>query len=179
MPKLLVPLADGFEDIEAFTIIDVLRRAGINVVTCGLMGNTAVSRSGVKVSADERMLDMEGVLKYDGIVIPGGSQGVENLLKSQNFLRIIDEFGKRGKFLGAICAGPRVLAKVGLLKERRATIADGYERELGMPRSDAVVVDGNIITSQAPGTAFKFSFKIVELFAGKAKAEQLATQMKV
>lgn len=173
MPKVLIPLADGFEEIEAFAVVDILRRAGIEVVTAGIGGIIVNSSHGVRVNSDTRLIDMEDFRSFDGIVLPGGSPGYENLLRNERVLRIVDSFAKQGKFIGAICGSPMILVKLGLLKEKKATIAPGLIKHLDKPRGDAVVVDGNIVTSQGPGTAVAFALKIVEQLMGKAKAMQI------
>ena len=172
MPKVLVPLADGFEDIEAVTIIDVLRRAGIEVETAGLTGSMVTSKMGIRMHTENRIIDMD-TLKHDGIVIPGGIDGVERLMKSEKLKTIVRILSDNGKMIGAICAGPLLLAKLGILDDKKATIYPGFEKKLDRPRDDKVVVDGNIITSQGPGTAIEFSLTIVQYLMGKAAATKL------
>lgn len=171
MPKLLLLLADGFEETEAITVVDVLRRAGIGVDMTGLTGNIVTSLNGVRVHADTRFMDLE-VDKYDGIVLPGGSS-VDTIMAHSTAMGVIDRFAKAGKFIGAICAAPKILVKLGALKDKRATIYPGYEKLLDRPRSDKVVVDGNIMTSQGPGTAMEFALRIVEQFSGKAASAKV------
>lgn len=170
--KVLVPLVEGFEEIEAFAVVDILRRAGIEAVTAGVGGNIVTGAHRIRVNADARMLDIqpEG---FSGIVLPGGNPGTDNLMRSERIVRIADDFAKQGKLVAAICAAPLILAKLGLLKERKATIYPGYEKELGKPRNDPVVADGNIITSQGPGTAVAFALKIVEQLMGRPKMLQI------
>lgn len=177
MTKILVPLADGFEDIEAIAVIDVLRRAGVDVVTAGAIGNIVTSRSKVRVHVEERLIDLDDFSKYDGIVLPGGSMGVELLSKNERLLKLIENFAKNGKLVGAICAAPSILVKLGLLKDRRATIHPGMEKLLDKPRGDIVVADGNIITSQAPGTAIPFALKLVEYLLGKQTAARIKSEI--
>ncbi|MDD5416642.1 MAG: DJ-1/PfpI family protein [Candidatus Aenigmarchaeota archaeon] len=172
MPKMIMPLPDGFEDIEAFTVIDVLRRAGIEVFVAGAPSKFVTSAHRVKVQVDG-MLDEVDLNKYDGIVLPGGSPGYENLMKSPTIITSVQDFAKQGKIIAAICGAPMILVKAGVLKDKRATIAPGLEKNLDMPRGERVVVDGNIITSQGPGTAMEFALKIVELLQGKPKAAQM------
>ena len=109
---------------------------------------------------------------YDEIVLPGG-KGYQNLMRRQTVKLTLHDFAKKGKIIGAICAAPAILAKEGLLKEKRATIFPGMEKELDMPRPDRVVIDVNIITSQGPGTAMEFSLALVSKLVGKQKAEEL------
>lgn len=170
--KVLVPLVEGFEEIEVFAVVDILRRAGIEAITAGVSGSIVTGAHKVRVNADARMLDVqpEG---FSGIVLPGGNPGTDNLMRAERIVRIVDDFAKQGKLVAAICAAPLILAKLGLLKERKATIFPGYEKELGKPRNDPVVADGNIITSQGPGTAVAFALKIVEQMMGKPKMLQV------
>ncbi len=176
MPKVLVPLVDGFEDIEAVTIIDVLRRAGIEVETAGIKGSMVTSRMGVRVHAESRIIDME-TLKHDGIVIPGGEEAVENLKKSERMKTIIRLLADNGKMIAAICAAPLLLAKLGILDDKKATVYPGLEKHLDRPRDDKVVIDGNIITSQGPGTAIDFSLSIVQYLVGKATATKIRKEL--
>jgi 4-methyl-5(b-hydroxyethyl)-thiazole monophosphate biosynthesis len=174
----MVPLADGFEDIEALTVVDILRRAGIKVDTVGVVGTVIVSRSDVRVFADKKISDINAD-DYDAIVLPGGTQGVQNLSRSSRLIEILKDFNKKGKLIAAICAAPSVLAKIGLLDDKKATIFPGMEKELPKPRAERVVVDGNIITSQAPGTAIEFALAIVGKLLGKEKAYQVEKDLVV
>ncbi len=177
MPRVLLPLTDGFEDLEAVSVIDILRRAGIEVVTAGMMGNIVRSKHGVKFQTDERLIDLENFDKFDSLILVSCEETVETLARNQRLVRVIDGFAKKGKLLGAICAAPMILAKQGLLKDKKAAIHPGLEKNLDKPRGDKVVVDGNIITSQGPGTATAFALKIVELLAGRQKAEAIRQHM--
>lgn len=170
--KLMVPFADGFEEIEAFSVMSVLRGAGIAVDMVGVVGSVITGAHGVRVMADKR-LNVVKVDDYDGIVIPGGGQGCANLEKSKIIMDMIRQFNERGKLIAAICFAPRLLVKAGVLDNRKATIYPGMERELPYPRGNRVVVDGNIITSQGPGTSIEFALSIVEFLMGKKKAETL------
>jgi len=176
--KILVPLADGFEDIEVATIVDVLRRAGIGVDTVSMVGGVVTSSHDVKIMADKKISDVS-VENYDGIVLPGGSPGFVNLGKSSKLKELLEQFNERGKLIAAICGAPSVLAKYHLLDNKRATIYPGMERELPYPRDEKVVIDGNVITSQGPGTAMEFALAIVEKILGKQKAWALKEQLVV
>jgi len=176
--KVLIPLADGFEDIEAITVIDVLKRAGLDVDVVGLRGISVTSKMGLRIMLDKR-LDMVKPDEYDAIILPGGSEGVENLMRSARLKEILLDFNVKGKLIGAICGAPLVLAKAGLLDNRRATIYPGLERELEYPRDEKVVVDGHIVTSQGPGTAMDFALKLVEILVGSQKVAQLKQKLVV
>ncbi len=174
--KILIPLADGFEEIEAATSIDVLRRAGFDVVTAGLPGTWVTGSRNVKVMADRRMEDTNPE-EFDALVLVGGHPGYVNLGKSQSVLRAVQDFDRKGKTIGAICGAPSVLARAGILEKRKATIYPGLEKEIPMPRPGRVVIDGHVITSQAPGTAMEFALKLVEVLAGETEAASLKKQL--
>jgi protein deglycase len=176
MVKVLVPLVEGFEEIEAITIIDVLRRAGIDVTTAGIAGNIVEGMNRIRVYADDRMIDSDST-NYDAIILPGGGKAAQLMAQSQHINLTLHDFFKKGKIIGAICAAPTVLAKAGLLKDKRATCYPGMEKELDLPRPDKVMVDGNIITSQAPGTAMEFALTLVKKLVGPAKVEQLKKEL--
>ncbi|MCS7106072.1 MAG: DJ-1/PfpI family protein [Candidatus Aenigmarchaeota archaeon] len=176
--KILLPLAEGFEEIEAFAVVDILRRAGIKVDLVGVVGTVIKSARGVSVMADKRLAEINPE-EYDGIVLPGGNPGYINLGKTQKILEIIKNFNEKGKLIAAICASPSILAKAGVLDDKVATIYPGMEKELPHPREGRVIVDKNVITSQAPGTAIEFALKIVEVLVGKDKALQLKRDLVV
>ncbi len=170
--NVLLPLVDGFEEIEAMAVVDVLKRAGINVVTAGSPGTMIKSSHGITFMADKRFEDAKSG-NYNAIVLVGGSPGYENLERSQNIISTVKDFSAKNKTIAAICAAPLLLAKLGLLENRTATIYPGMERHLPKPRANKVVVDGNIITSQGPGTAIEFALKLVEVLDSKVKAEKV------
>jgi len=176
--RVMIPLANGFEDIEAFSILDVLRRAKINVDTVGIVGSVIQSRSGVKVIVD-RTLNQITPNDYDAIILPGGSLGCQNLERSAKVMEILKTFNSQNKLIGAICGAPEVLAKAGLLDNKKATIYTGNEKILAYPRNGPVVVDGNIVTSQGPGTAIEFALKIVEKLSNIAEAQRLRKELVV
>jgi len=170
--KLFIPLADGFEDIEAVAVTDILRRAGITIDTVGIPGTVVTSMNGVRIYVERRMIELKPD-DYDGIVLIGGGKNIETLGRTSAIIEAIKRLSVRGKVVAAICAAPTILAKLGILDDKRATIYPGMERELPKPRGEKVIVDGNIITSQGPGTAVEFALKIVELLKGRAKADQI------
>ncbi|HDD72652.1 MAG TPA: DJ-1/PfpI family protein, partial [Candidatus Aenigmarchaeota archaeon] len=166
------PLAEGFEEIEAMTSVDVLRRAGFDVVTAGLPGTVVTGSRGVRIFTDKKLEDVN-MDEFDALVLVGGYPGYLNLGRSRAVLDAIVNFNSKNKVIAAICGAPSVLAKAGILDEKKATIYPGMEREIPRPRGDRVVVDGNVITSQGPGTAMEFALKIVEVLGGKEKSEKL------
>jgi len=174
--KVMVPLAEGFEEVEALTVVDVLRRADIQVDTVGVIGSVINSAHGVRVMVDKRLSE---VLQsdYDAIILPGGNPGYINLSRSSQLIEMLKKFNSQNKLIGAICGAPSILAKEGLLDNKRATIFPGNEKLLAYPRDKPVVIDGNIITSQGPGTAMEFALKIVEKLLGLDKAQKLKQEL--
>ena len=168
--KVLVLLADGFEEIEAVTVIDVLRRADIEVMSASLNGSQVKGSHGISVVADSTLDQVEEQM-FDALVLPGGMPGARHLRESQPVLDLIRDAAHKGKFVAAICAGPTALDVAGVLKGRRATSNPGHELPSADYVEEAVVVDGNIVTSRGPGTAFDFALKLVEKLAGPAVAE--------
>lgn len=172
MKKVLIPLAEGFDEIEALATADVLRRAGLDVVLAGLPGTIVKGRSGIKVIADVKIEDVDHK-DFDCLVLPGGDPGYVNLSRSKKVFDIINDFNDQEKTIAAICAAPSILGKMGILDNKRATIYPGMEKEIPRPRSGKVVVDEHIITSEGPGTAFDFALEIVKNLLGKNKANEV------
>ncbi|MFH1623197.1 MAG: DJ-1 family glyoxalase III [Candidatus Aenigmatarchaeota archaeon] len=169
--RLVMPLADGFEEIEAFVPLSVLRGAGVQVDIVGLAGSIATGGHNTRVATDRRLADVRPD-DYDGIIIPGGSRGCANLERSKAAMDLISDMDEKGKLVAAICAAPALLAKAGVLRNRKATVYPGMERELPYPRPGSVVVDGNVITSQGPGTAMEFALEILKHVLGPEAAKK-------
>jgi 4-methyl-5(b-hydroxyethyl)-thiazole monophosphate biosynthesis len=170
-----IHLAEGFEEIEALACVDLLRRVGLETLMVSVTGRKAVkSVRGVTVEADI-LFEEADYNKCDMIVLPGGMPGAKNLEEHQALINTIIEFAEKGEWIAAICASPMILGHKGLLKGRKATIFPGMEEDLegadAMP--ERVVIDGNIITSQGPGTAMEFAIAIVSVLKGKVIAENL------
>ncbi|NOX71980.1 MAG: DJ-1/PfpI family protein [Candidatus Micrarchaeota archaeon] len=176
MKKILLPLADGFEEIEAISVMDVLRRAGFDVIVTGLPSSIVEGAHGLKIIADKK-IDNVNMDEFDALVLPGGNPGYKNLGKSKKIMDAICAFEESGKLVAAICASPTLLAEAGILKERKATVYPGMEREIPRPRDGNVVVDDNVITSKGPGTAIEFALKIVEILDGKENADILKRKL--
>jgi len=176
MKKVLIPLAEGFEEIEALTVADVLRRAELEVVLVGLPGSIVKGRSNIKVISDKKIEDINSK-DFDAIVLPGGSPGYINLGRSQKVLDMLVDFNDREKLIAAICASPCILSKLGILENRKATIYPGMEREIPKPRAGKVIVDGHVITSEGPGTAIDFALEIVKNLLGKDKANEVRKEL--
>ncbi len=178
MPSVVVILADGFEEVEAVAVIDVLRRAGIDTVIAGLHDGPIVSARKVKVLPDT-VIDTVRVDDFDMIVLPGGQPGADNLNADTRVRNLITGFSLKGKLTGAICAAPYVLGNAGVLKGRHATAYPSYKERLGgaIYEETAVVVDGNILTSRGPGTALAFGLAIVERLVSKDMAHKIKEAM--
>jgi 4-methyl-5(b-hydroxyethyl)-thiazole monophosphate biosynthesis len=177
MAKALVFLATGFEEIETVTVVDVLRRAGVDVTVAGLTPNVTEGKHGVKVVPDNSIDDVK-VEDFDAFVVPGGNPGYKNLRKDPRVIAMVKKAFNSNKIVAAICAGPTVLSDAGVLKGKACTIYPGMDEELeaggGKPKHDIVVVDGNIITSRGPATALPFAIKLAEKLAGKQIAEAVS-----
>lgn len=177
--EALLILAEGFEEVEAVTPVDVLRRAGVNVVMAGLHSKNVRGSRRVVYIADMPLSEYQG--SPDILILPGGVQGADNLHKSQHVTDWVKRMNDSKKWIAAICAAPAVvLAPTGVLDGLAATCYPGYEKGWGAlihHQSQAVVRDRNVITSQGPGTALEFSFAIVETLFDLATAVDLAQKM--
>lgn len=171
MKKVLIPIAQGFEEIEALAVVDIMRRAGIEILMAGTTDGPIEGRNKIKVLTDVS-LDSVKDEDFDMIVLPGGAVGTENLKNDRRVKEIVERLYKKGKFTTAICAAPTVLSAIGITEGKSVTshpgVRDTFKKE--KVSDERVVVDGNIVTSQAPGTAIEFAFKLVELLMGKDKA---------
>jgi 4-methyl-5(b-hydroxyethyl)-thiazole monophosphate biosynthesis len=179
--KVLVPIADGTEELEAVTIIDVLRRAGAQLTVASVGEGQITASRAVKLVADTLISECRGQ-RYDLIALPGGMPGAENLRDSADLTEILKDQADSGRFYAAICASPAVvLQHYGLLKNRKATCYPSMAEKLTNTEAveSRVVVDGNCITSQGPGTALEFALKLVELLFGSEKSGDVAKEMLV
>ncbi|MBQ3029602.1 MAG: DJ-1/PfpI family protein [Agathobacter sp.] len=175
MKKLGVFMADGCEEIEALTVVDIARRAGIEVAMISITGEKIVKGAhGINFETDipAEFMDFD---MLDGIVLPGGMPGTLNLGANKYVLQTIIDFNCKGKLVSAICAAPSVLGEAGLLKGKRATSYPGFEDKLveATVCKDGVVVDENIITSRGMGTAIPFALAIVEYMMDNKTANDL------
>lgn len=179
MKKIAVHLAEGFEEIEAISIIDVLRRAALQVEIVSITGELEVTGShNIKVFADALFESMD-YTEVDMIVLPGGMPGANNLKAHAGLREQILNFADSRKPLGAICAAPMVFGNLGLLKEKKATCYPGFEDELhgAIITGNRVEQVENIVTGKGAGVAIEFALKIVEMLKGKDEAEKLAGKM--
>ncbi len=170
MASVLVPLAQGCEELEAVTIIDLLRRAGIEVVTAGLDAQPVRASRGTVLIPDTTLADV-CERDFDMVVLPGGLPGADHLDRDPRIKALLTRSATAGHYVAAICAAPKVLASAGLLDNRRATSFPGVLDALEVPgltyREEAVVQDGRIITSRGPGTAMDFALTLIENLLGK------------
>lgn len=176
MKKVSVILADGFEEIEALTVVDLLRRAQIFVGTVSASEDYIVHGShGINVQTED-LFEEVNFVESDMIVLPGGLQGTANLNGHSGVRRVVRDFFEEGKYVAAICAAPTVLANLGILKGKRITCYPSVEKEIqgAVLTRMPVTVDGNIITGRGAGTAIDFSLKLIEVLAGGKKAKEVA-----
>lgn len=180
MSKVLIPLATGFEEIEALTIVDILRRANMEVVVAGLQSGPVIGAHNISIVPDASLDDIDAGA-FDMIVLPGGQPGANNLNADQRIHALLKEFAAKEKLIGAICAAPIVLAAAGLLDGKKATCYPSYIGRLnGAIYEDAPVVsDGTIITSQGPGTSIPFALEIAARLSDSQSADSVSKAMLV
>ncbi len=174
MAKVYVFLADGFEEIEALTVVDLLRRARVEVTTVSITENILVHGAhGIFVMAD--ILFKDKLSETDMLVLPGGGTGTRSLSAHEGLKDLLIEYEKNERYLAAICAAPSVLGKHGLLKGKRAICYPGFEDKLtgAIITNDKVVVDGKFITSKGPGTSIEFSLELIKILCGEETARQI------
>lgn len=179
MNKIAVPLATGFEEIEAISIIDVLRRAEIEVIVVSINEQLEVVGShNITVIADQLFENVD-FDKIDMIVLPGGLPGSINLKNHLPLQKQILDFHKKNKQLGAICAAPLVLGNLGILRNKTATCYPGFEDQLTGAKisQNTVALSDKIVTGKGAGVAIDFALKIVEMFKGKEFADELGRKM--
>ncbi len=183
MAKIAVFIADGSEEVEAITPVDLLRRAKIDCDVVSVMeGNTVTASRGIVITADKNIKDID-FSDYDMLVLPGGIKGTENLGSAKALTDAVVEFNKAGKGIAAICAAPTIFSGLGLLEGKEATCNPGFfnvlEKEGALLDKDAPVVrSGNIITSQAMGTSHDFGLEIVRYLAGEDTSATLKSNIR-
>lgn len=178
MKKVLVPLAEGFEEIEAVASIDILRRGGVEVVTASITDDLQVlGAHHIKMMADELLEAVIGD-EYDAILLPGGGLGTQNLKACGPLLERLRDQRESGGLVCAICAAPTVLAEAGVLAKEHFTCYPGCENEIGRASAGVpVVADGQIVTGQAPGAAVLFGLVVLRHLCGDEIAAQVADGM--
>jgi len=176
MATTLVPLAQGCEELEAVTIIDLLRRAGVEVVTAGLEPGPIIASRGVTLLPDTTL---EQVMEqhFDMIILPGGLAGADHLDQDPRIRELLQRMARQGRYTAAICAAPKVLASAGLLQGRRATSYPGVLDRMDLPQVqvelEPVIRDGRVITSRGPGTAMDFALELIEVLLGRDKRDEV------
>lgn len=177
--NIFLHLAKGFEEIEAITTVDVLRRAGLNVKLVSIMDKKEVTGAWGTTIAADLLFDEVDYESGNMIILPGGMEGTENLSEHVGLANEIRSYYNNGKWLCAICAAPMVLGKVGVLRGKVATCYPGCEDALDGAKvnEERVVVDGKIITGKGPGASFDFALKIVELLKGIDTVKKLKGEM--
>ncbi|MCR5137257.1 MAG: DJ-1/PfpI family protein [Oscillospiraceae bacterium] len=176
MKRIAVIFAEGFEEVEALTVVDLLRRAGFGCDMLSLADTDTVSGAhGIRVSMDGGFAQAD-FAACDGIVLPGGMPGTLHLADDARLLRLLQDFFASGRLTAAICAAPTVLAKAGILKGKKAVCYPGMEDELtgALPCSGPVAVDGTVITGRGVGTAIPFALALVSYFSGEEAAAELS-----
>ena len=177
MKNVLVPLADGFEELEATTIIDILNRAGANVTIAAIGSLEVEGTHNISILAETSISDCTNKI-YDLIALPGGMPGATNLFESIDLKQLLLKQNAENRYLAAICASPAIVFQPhGLLKKKKATCYPAFAKQLEHFERKNVVRDGNVITSQGPGTAIEFSLKLVEVLFGEKKVLELKQAM--
>ena len=178
--KIVVPLAEGFEEIEGVTIIDILRRGGIDVTTASVMKNPVTGSHNITVVADTDLSSLNPA-DFDGIVLPGGMPGSKNLRENKDVIDFIKAIYSKNGYLGAVCAAPTVLEQAGVLKGKRATVHPDHASYIkdAILAEDSVVVDGRIITGKGAGPAIDFSLAIVRELQGSETAQKIRSAIQV
>ena len=176
MASVLVPLAQGCEELEAVTVVDLLRRAGIDVITAGLDAQPVRASRGVTLVPD-MSLEAALQLEFDMIVLPGGLPGADHLRDDPRVIGLLKKMAAADRYTAAICAAPRVLAHAGLLDGKRATSFPGALDVDAVPGIDyqeaPVVMDDKVITSRGPGTSMDFALTLIETLVGKHKRDEV------
>jgi len=181
MSHVLVPLAQGCEELEAITITDLLVRAGIAVTTCGLDEHAVKASRGTTIIPDtsiDKIMDET----FDLIVLPGGLPGADHLRDNLPLQSMLKKQAYENRYLAAICAAPKALAEAGLLEGKTATSFPGVLDALQNPNitvsKNAIEIDGKIVTSRGPGTAMDFALTLIELLEGREKRDEVERQLK-
>ena len=178
MSQIVIPLAEGCEELEAITNIDVLRRAGLEVVTVSLGDLAVLGDHDIEIKADKNIDDLD-LEEVGGIVLPGGMPGAKHLKEDSRVVELVQKLDEEGGLVAAVCAAPMVLEEAGVIEDRPATSYPGFDKEMPSCRyqEERVVVDDNLVTGRGPGVALEFAIKIVELLVGAEKAEELKAAM--
>lgn len=179
MRKAAIFLATGFEEIEAITIIDVLRRGGVHLDIISVSGNEYVEGAHQITVKSDLLFFAIDYSDYELFVLPGGMPGTTNLIKHEGLSMLLQAEAEKGKRIAAICAAPSVLGELGLLEDKMATCYPGFEDQLGGAKvlNQDVVRDGNVITGKGAGVAFKFAAELLKDYLDKDEIENLMKKM--
>ena len=176
MCKVLAFLADGLEEVECLSVVDVLRRAEVDVTMVSVTGRKEVTGShGISILTDA-LFEQVDTGEADVLFLPGGMPGTTHLKEHSELAKALESANREGRRIAAICAAPTILAGMGITDRRRAVCYPGMEEEMGsavVQAGDRVVVDGRIVTGEAAGSAFPFGLKLVEVLRGKRAAEEV------
>jgi len=181
MASVIVPLAEGCEELEAITILDLLVRAGVTVVSAGLNSGPVKCARGTVIVPD---MTLDDALKqdYDMMVLPGGLPGADHLMQDKRIQQRLKEMNSRNEFIAAICAAPKVLASAGLLTNKKVTCypgtLDAFDIEGLQVSENAIEKDGNVITSRGPGTAMDFTLHLIEVLTSAANRKEVERALK-
>ena len=178
MKRVIVPLAEGFEELEAVAIIDILRRAGTDVTVAALEGSVVTGSHGIAITCDAP-LDACDPAAADAVVLPGGLPGTRHLAASEAVATLASEVYRRGGLVAAICAAPTVLDGLGLLEGKAATSHPAHADEMTrcLYNEAPVVVSGNIVTSRGAGTAVDFAAELVAILVGRPAADDILSRI--
>ena len=174
--KVYIFLADGFEEIEGLTVVDIMRRAKIDVETISITGQKQINGAHKIIVEADRLFEETDFSDGDMLVLPGGMPGTLNLKEHEGLRNLIGEFDKKKKYLAAICAAPSILSELGILKGRKACAYPSFEEGLDCAQvvHEAAVTDGHVTTGRGMGAAIPFALKLTELLCGTEKAKGVA-----
>jgi protein deglycase len=178
MPTALIVLADGFEEIEAASLIDILRRAGVDVTIAGLVSEKASSTRDMVVQCEGPLNQFQSTF-FDALILPGGEPGASSLSENKQLISLIKTHNAQGKIVAAICAAPKALLEANILSNKTVTshpsIKDFFDS--AHYKEDAVVQDGNIVTSRGPGTAMAFAYHLASLLTTEPRVSLMKKAM--
>lgn len=176
MKKVLMPFADGFEMVEALTVVDILRRGGVEITMCSITDKLLItSVHNVNVEMDCKLSEVD-INDFDGIILPGGAPGTVNLANSSLVCDCVTKLYKDKKLVAAICAAPIVLGKCGILADKQATCYPNFEKDLKakeLIRDKMVVVDKNVVTSRGMATSMEFGFTLLSMLTDNETSQKI------
>lgn len=179
MKKAYLFFATGFEEVEALTVVDILRRGGVDCQTVSIMGDYDVTSSHAITIRADLLFEEKDLSDADMLIMPGGIPGTPNLKAHTGLEKLIRQYVADGKYLVAVCAAPTIYGEMGLLDGKQATCYPGMEDGLlgAMPSTESVVCDGQFITSRGMGTCIDFGLVLLEKLVGKATADEISKKI--